>query len=318
MTEQYIAEGSRYGFALAIHGGAGTISRNKLTPDVEAQYRDVLLNALQCGRRALEGGGSAVDAVVDAVVVMEDSPLFNAGRGAVFSASGVNELDASIMVGRDRSAGAVAGMRVAKNPIVVARAVMERSAHVMLQGEGADDFAKSIDCELADSDYFYTEARWRQLQRVLAAGEGAQLDHDGDTKYSTVGAVALDARGDLAAATSTGGMTGKRWGRVGDSPIIGAGTYASNDACAVSATGHGEYFIRAAVAYDICARMAYQGRSLAQAAEATMADVAALGGTGGVIAVDRTGAIAMPFSTAGMYRGYVRAGREPVVAIFAD
>jgi L-asparaginase / beta-aspartyl-peptidase len=262
-------------------------------------------------------GGNSLDAVAAAVAVLEDAPQFNAGRGAVFTADGTNELDASIMEGHTRRAGAVAGLRRVRHPVVLARAVMERSPHVMLVGEGAEAFAKSVDIELVDPEYFRTEHRWQQLQRIKAA-EKAQAALPGAAYFGTVGAVARDRHGHLAAATSTGGMTNKRWGRVGDSPILGAGTWADTG-CAVSATGWGEYFIRLAVAHDICARVAYRGDSVAVAAQQViMTDVPALGGDGGVIAIDADGNLALPFNTSGMYRAWIRRDGSRATAIFKE
>ncbi|RMI19351.1 MAG: isoaspartyl peptidase/L-asparaginase, partial [Calditrichaeota bacterium] len=275
-------------------------------------------------------GGSSLDAVEQTIRVLEDSPLFNAGKGAVFTNAGTNELDASIMDGATLQAGAVAGVKRVKNPISLARLVMEKSPHVMLAGDGADAFAKENGLELVDPHYFYTEQRYQQWQRVLqrekekqqsqsrAAPDAASSEAD-EPPLGTVGVVALDKQGNLAAGTSTGGMTNKRWGRVGDSPIIGAGTYADNRTCAVSCTGHGEYFIRLNVAHDISALMAYKGLSVQEAAEEViLKKLTQLGGTGGVIAIDRNGNIAMPFNTSGMYRGYWLEGGEPVVKIYRE
>jgi len=305
------------GFAIAVHGGAGTMSRDELTPEREAEIRAALDAALDAGSKVLAGGGSSVDAVAAAIVVLEDSPHFNAAHGAVFNADGINELDASIMDGTTRRAGAVAGVHRVRNPIRLARAVMEQSKHVMLVGDGAEAFARSVGVELVDPAYFRTEHRWQQLQKAQAA-EQAGMPREANAYFGTVGAVARDRDGRLAAATSTGGMTNKRWGRVGDSPIIGAGTWA-DARCAVSATGWGEYFIRLAVAHDICARVAYRGDSLADAAgRVIMDDVPALGGDGGVIAIDRDGNLALPFNTSGMYRGWIRRDGERGTAVFRD
>jgi beta-aspartyl-peptidase (threonine type) len=309
--------------ALAIHGGAGTMSRADLTPEREREIRAALDAALDAGDAVLRAGGSALDAVSASVVVLEDSPHFNAGKGAVFNAEGVNELDASIMDGATLRAGSVAGLHRIRNPILLARAVMERSRHVMLIGEGAETFARSVGIEWVDPAYFHTDQRWEALQRAkadeaAADKAGAAVALPSSAYFGTVGAVALDAQGRLAAATSTGGMTNKRWGRVGDAPIIGAGTYADGG-CAVSATGWGEFFIRLAVAHDICARVAYRGDSLARAADAVvMQRVPELGGDGGVIALDAQGNIAMPFNTAGMYRAWRRADGSRATAIFRD
>ena len=303
-------------FGLVIHGGAGTIDPANLSPEQEAEYRQALERALEAGYAVLDGGGSSLDAVEAAIVTMEDSPLFNAGKGAVFTHEGRNELDASIMDGRTRAAGAVAGVRTVKNPVRAARAVMDASPHVMLSGEGADGFAASQGLERVEPDYFRTEMRWQQLQRALGRG-AVELDHGGTDKFGTVGAVAVDKQGHLAAATSTGGMTNKRWGRIGDSPVIGAGTYADDTSCAVSATGHGEFFIREAVAHAVCARMEFGGASLAEAADAVVFErLEPIGGMGGIIAVDRNGAMAMPFNTPGMYRGHRFSDGEPTVFIW--
>ncbi|WP_440225649.1 isoaspartyl peptidase/L-asparaginase family protein [Dokdonella sp. MW10] len=302
---------------LLVHGGAGVI-RATLTPEIEAAVEHDLARALEAGHAVLRDGGSALDGVAAAVVVLEDSPHFNAGHGAVFTHEGINELDASIMDGSARHAGAVAGVRRIRNPILLARAVMEQSPHVMLFGEGAERFAESIGTPFVDPAWFHTDTRWLQLQDAIAkesAGRQAELGRA--IHYGTVGAVALDTQGRLAAATSTGGMTNKRWGRVGDSPIIGAGTWA-DDRVAVSATGWGEYFIRAGVARDIAARMAYGGATLAEAAHAVIDDVIpALGGDGGVIAVDRAGNIALPYNTDGMYRGWIDRNGRAHTAILA-
>jgi beta-aspartyl-peptidase (threonine type) len=286
--------------AIAIHGGAGTLSAANLTPESDRLYRGGLERALRAGFAVLDTGGSSLDAVTVATQALEDDPLFNAGRGAVLSASGLHELDASIMDGRDRSAGAVSGVRHVRNPIVLARRVMERSPHVMLSGAGADEFALEQGLEPVPNDYFTTERRRRELDLLLQG----QKEPAREALMGTVGAVALDAHGNLAAATSTGGMTGKKWGRVGDSPIIGAGTYAANDCCAVSATGHGEFFLRALVAHEIASLMRYKGLDVVQAAdEVVMQQLVRMGGSGGVIAVGRDGRIAMPFNSEGMLRG---------------
>ncbi len=310
-------------FGLAIHGGAGVIVRAEMTPEAEAAYRSALQGALDAGYGVLAAGGSATEAVIAAIKVLEDNPLFNAGKGAVLTHEGTCELDASIMEGKDRRAGAVAGVRYTRNPIELARAVMEKSPHVMLVGEGAERFADSVGFERVPNEYFQTERRRAQLERARQRDEAAtrqarspdarqssadefsipDLALDVERKWGTVGAVALDRSGNLAAGTSTGGMTNKRFGRVGDSPIIGAGNYADNRTCAVSATGHGEYFIRAGVAHTIALRMALAGEPVQTAASAAIADIAALGGTGGVIALAKDGSVAMPFNTPGMYRG---------------
>lgn len=311
---------------IAIHGGAGTLSRSTISPEQEAAYHAALAEILRAGQRVLAEGGSALDAVSLAVDLLEDNPLFNAGHGAVFTSAESHELDAAVMDGRDLRAGAVACVSRIKRPLRAARAVMEHSEHVLLAGPGAEAFAASQGLELVDPSYFSTEFRRAQLKRAQAA-DVTVLDHDGDQdqrpldetrKFGTVGAVALDAQGNLAAATSTGGMTNKRPGRVGDSPLIGAGTYADNRTAAISCTGSGEMFIRANAAFDVCARMAYGGQSLAQAAEAVvMQALPAIDGRGGLIAVDAQGHVSLPFNTEGMYRGSMRVGdAEPFTAIF--
>lgn len=305
---------------LAIHGGAG-VERADLSPEEERAARAALELALRRGHEALKAGKPALDAVAAAIVVLEDDPNFNAGRGAVFTHDGRNELDASLMDGATRAAGAVAGVHRVKNPILLARAVMERSPHVMMVGDGAEAFAKEQGVELVDPAWFRTEKRWEQLQRRLRedAAKAAVLDpHPGRRYTGTVGAVALDARGHLAAGTSTGGMTDKRYGRVGDSPIIGAGTYA-NAVCAVSGTGWGEFYIRTAAAHDVCARMTYLNETAQQAGEAVInGAVPALGGDGGAIVLAADGSVAMPFNTEGMFRGWIGADGVPHVAVFGD
>jgi beta-aspartyl-peptidase (threonine type) len=300
------------GFALAVHGGAGTIPRDEASLSGASSYHDGLHRALTAGRDILAAGGRAVDAVTEAVATLEDDPLFNAGRGSVFTRAGTQEMDACVMDGIDRRAGAVAGVFGPRNPVLAARAVMERSRHVLLIGEGALAFCRENGVAFCEPGYFRSEVRWRELQRAL--------EHPGrqPPQYGTVGAVARDRRGNLAAATSTGGMTGKAPGRVGDTPIIGAGTYADNATCAVSATGHGEFFIRHVAAFAIAARLRYAGQSLGLAAREVIDELAAAGGSGGVVAVDRDGALALPFSTAGMYRGYVRHGMAIHTAIYDE
>jgi beta-aspartyl-peptidase (threonine type) len=300
-------------FGLAIHGGAGTLPRADMTPDRETRYRAGLAEALEGGFAVLKGAGTSLDAVTRAVMLLEDNPLFNAGHGAVFTFDGRNELDASIMDGNTRMAGAVCGVTHVKNPIELARAVMEHSEYVFLSGSGAEEFALTRGFELVPPSYFYTAERWRQLERIRdGAGSALTISHLG-----TVGAVALDERGRLAAATSTGGMTGKRYRRIGDSPVIGAGTYADDRACAVSATGHGEVFIRAAVAHEICARMRFARESLAQAVTAVvLQELPALGGEGGVIAIDPQGNITMEFNSEGMFRASRICGDEPQIGIY--
>lgn len=298
---------------LLLHGGAGVIAQD-LTPEKRKAVEDALHRALDAGYAVLKSGGSSLDAVARAVVVLEDSPYFNAGKGAVFNHDGKNELDASIMDGASRRAGAVAGLQRVKNPILLARAVMEKSPHVMLMGDGAESFAKSVGLELVDPKYFRTEERWQQLQQALKAeAKNQQATLPPEFRRGTVGAVALDAQGRLAAATSTGGMTNKRWGRVGDAPIIGAGTWADAH-CAVSGTGWGEFYIRTAAARSICARVAWKGESVADAAKAViMDDVPALGGDGGAIVLDAEGHFALPFNTDGMYRAWI--GRDGVAHV---
>jgi beta-aspartyl-peptidase (threonine type) len=299
-------------FAIAIHGGAGTLSRGETSADQEKLYLRGLAEALDAGFSLLERGGGSLDAVTAAVVALEDNPLFNAGRGAVLTRDGVAELDASIMDGRTLGAGAVCGLRHIRNPVMLARRVMEQSPHVMLVGQGAEEFARSHGEDLVSNEYFRTDTRQKQLHRLLQ-GAGEKENDLVAHSMGTVGAVAVDAGGNVAAATSTGGMTGKRWGRVGDSPLIGAGTYASNAACAVSATGHGEYFIRTVVAHDICAQVQYARLPLAEAARATLARMKALGGNGGVIAIAPDGEIVLEFNSEGMFRGArSSAGRDEV------
>ena len=305
--------------ALVIHGGAGVIERSALSAEDEREVRDALNRALDAGNAILAKGGSALDAVQAAVVVLEESPQFNAGKGAVFNAQGGHELDASIMEGHTRRAGAVAGITTVRNPIKLARTVMEHSGHVMLAGQGAEKFADSRpEIERVPNNWFDTERRRKQLEDAQAKEKAnAGLDLPG-TYFGTVGAVALDADGHIAAATSTGGMTNKRWGRVGDSPIIGAGTWA-DERCGVSGTGWGEFYIRTAVAHDICARVAYRGDSLAVAAEEVVNKIVpALGGDGGAIALDSDGNIAMPFNTAGMYRAWMKPDGSRGTAIYRD
>lgn len=302
-------------WSLAIHGGAGVIERGDLTPDKEKAYRAGLDAALRAGGAVLDRGGSALDAVSAAVRVLEDNPLFNAGRGAVFTAEGKNELDAAIMDGATQKAGAVAGVTRTRHPIDLARAVMDRSRHVMLARDGADRFSVEQGLEQVDPSWFRTEERWQQLL-AWRAKQSAAVDRT--HLFGTVGAVALDANGHLAAATSTGGMTGKRWGRIGDSPIIGAGTYAKDGQCAVSATGSGEYFIRESAARQVCDRVAWKGESLKDAAQATIMAVGAIGGDGGLIAMGPDGDPAFAINDLGMYRGRIRADDGPRTAIFAD
>jgi beta-aspartyl-peptidase (threonine type) len=301
-------------FAIAIHGGAGTLARADMTSAQQSDYLAGLSAALDAGHAVLASGGASLDAAVAAVRVLEDNPLFNAGRGAVLNRDGMAELDASLMDGRTLAAGAVSGLRHIRNPIDLARLVMERSPHVMLVGTGAEDFARSLGMELVSNEYFRTPARQRQLERHLGGAVSRENELEA---FGTVGAVALDTDGNLAAATSTGGMTGKRWGRVGDSPIIGAGTYANNDSGAVSATGHGEYFIRAAVAHDICAQAEYLKIPLAKAVDNVLnGKMKKLGGNGGVIALNARGEVVLDFNTEGMFRGIATSEGRRDVAIF--
>ena len=311
-------------FMLVVHGGAGTIERRSMSAAMDSAYRASMTRAIRAGYDVLNGGGASLDAVVAVVRVLEDDSLFNAGKGAVLTNAGVAELDAAIMNGRTLGAGSVAGLRHVRNPITLARAVMERSPHVMLIGAGAEEFARAQGITLVDSTYFFTGRRRDALERAKAAeartpGGGMAALRPDEGKYGTVGAVALDANGDLAAATSTGGTTNKRWGRVGDVPIIGGGTYANNRSCAVSATGTGEYFIRNVVAHDICARVQYQGKSIARAADEVVNQLlVAQQGDGGVIALAPDGTFATPFNTEGMYRGWVGPDGKIVVQIYND
>ena len=312
--------------AIAVHGGAGTINRDELGAEREADIRAALETALRKGHAILAGGGSSLDAVTAAVTTLEDSPLFNAGKGAVFNCAGRNELDAAIMNGATLDAGAVAGLQRTKNPVRLARLVLEESPHVLLIGEGAESYGAAHGIEMVAPAYFHTEERWEQLKSLQArektegCGDSvAALDGFDPLSFGTVGAVALDAEGNLAAATSTGGMTNKRYGRVGDVPVIGAGTYADNATAAISATGHGEYFIRTVAAHRIAARMDYKGETVAQAADAVIMELLKdMHGGGGVIAIDAAGNIAMPFNTSGMYRGSINVDGELMTAIYAD
>ena len=295
-------------WAIVIHGGAGVITREKMTPELDKEYRASLTEAINTGKKILAEGGSALDAVEKTIRVMEDNPLFNAGKGAVFTHDGKNELDAAIMDGSNLAAGAVAGVTDIKNPITAARRVMTNSPHVLLTGPGASQFAKEQGLEIVPPSYFYTERRFNELQEILKK-----------EKNGTVGCCALDKNGNLAAGTSTGGMTDKRYNRVGDAPIIGAGTYANNSTCAVSATGHGEYFIRWTVAHDISALMEYKGLSLRDASELVVNDkLVKAGGSGGVICVDKSGNISMPFNSMGMFRGFATADGKEGIFIYKD
>lgn len=313
-------------WGIVIHGGAGTIDRGSMTPEREAEYNATLEQALRAGHAVLAEGGEALDAIQAAINVMENSPLFNAGRGAVFTSEGKNELDSSIMDGRDRNAGAVAGLTHVKNPIDLARLVMEESPHVMLIGAGAEAFGQSVGVEMVEESYFHTDARWESLQRAreaegrdTATTAAVEMWDESARKMGTVGAVALDQNGNVAAGTSTGGMTNKRWGRVGDVPVIGAGTYADNRCGGVSATGHGEYFIRSVVAYDICAIHMYSGIPMRDAADqVVMEKLVDFGGEGGVIVMDMNGQVSMTFNSTGMYRGFMMSDGQPFTAIYRD
>jgi len=314
-------ETSKPPIAIAIHGGAGIIEKGEFSAEREADVRSALEQAVRAGYELLAAGGYSLDAVTRAVTILEDSPHFNAGRGAVFNAEGRNELDASIMEGSGLNAGAVAAVHNVRNPVLLARKIMTGSQHVMLMGEGAEAFARAHGIAFEDDAYFFTDYRWQQLQqaKTVKRSESSYLSETPERWFSTVGAVALDRDGNLAAATSTGGMTNKQWGRVGDSPIIGAGTYADNRSCAVSATGHGEYFIRATIARDVCARLQYSGTSLKQAAEDEIhGQLAGMGGDGGLIAVDPQGNLEMVFNTSGMYRASIDRDGKLYVAIFGD
>jgi beta-aspartyl-peptidase (threonine type) len=320
--------------ALAVHGGAGTILRSEMTPELEAEYRGGLQNALRIGFSILQKNGSALDAVEAASIELENFPLFNAGRGSVFTHEGKNEMDAAIMDGEKLKAGAVAFLKNVKNPVKLARLVMERTEHILLAGNGANEFAHEMNVEFADDAYFFTDFRYQQLLKARAAGV-VQLDHTAEEpeiiektegnrqspivnrkSLGTVGAVACDFQGNLAAATSTGGMTNKKFGRIGDTPLIGAGTYAENAACAVSCTGYGEFFMLGVTAFDVAARMKYKNSSLADASRETLERLTEIGGEGGFIAVDASGNVALPFNCEGMYRGFVKADGELKIEIY--
>lgn len=302
------------GWTMALHGGAGVISKKNFSEEKEKIYREALASTLDMGAKMLAGGASALDVVEMGVRKMENDPKFNAGKGAVFTATGTNELDASIMDGRDLNAGAVASVSHVKNPISLARKVMENSRHVMLISEGAEKFAKTQNIEMVDPGYFYTDRRWKSLQNVLAKRHGAITPA---TRFGTVGVVVKDGCGNLAAGTSTGGLTAKEWGRVGDTPIIGAGTYADNRYCAVSATGTGEFFIRGTIARDVCARREFKGEDLQTAMDATIhGTLTGMSGNGGIVAIDNHGNFAYSFNTKGMYRGAVRSNSPTIVHIF--
>jgi len=298
-------------WVLVLHGGAGNIKKELYTDAEEKQYLYKLGEALDKGGEILENGGSAIDAIEIVISILEDSPLFNAGKGAVFNSEGINELDAAIMDGKSLKAGTAAGLTDVKNPIYLARKIMDNSKHVMLIGKGASAFAREMGLKIVDNSYFFTNDRWNQLQNDKEKENG-----NSDSK-GTVGCVALDKYGNLAAGTSTGGMSNKKWGRVGDSPIIGAGTYANNLTCAVSCTGHGEYFIRYTVAYDLSALIEYKNMSLKKASEYIINDkLVKAGGKGGLIAVDKYGNIAMPFNTEGMFRAYIRSDKKKEVLMY--
>ncbi|GGF06753.1 isoaspartyl peptidase/L-asparaginase family protein [Hymenobacter cavernae] len=312
--------------ALAVHGGAGTISRDQMTPELERKYRDALQQIIETGYDVLRNGGLALDAVEAAVRALEDSPMFNAGRGSVFTHDGRHEMDAALMDGRDRSAGAVAGVRNIQNPISLCRLIMERSDHVLLAWPGAEEFAREHNVPTQPDEYFFTQHRYDQLQGALKSGK-VQLDHSHDgspkenpkSKIGTVGAVARDRHGNLAAATSTGGMTNKRYSRIGDSPVIGSGTFADNRTCAISCTGTGEFFMRAVAAYDVACLIEYRGLSLAEACNIVVHDkLAPVGGDGGLIAVDAAGNLALPFNSEGMYRGTLTSETPLYIGIFKE
>ncbi len=314
-------------FGIVIHGGAGTILKENMTPEKEAAYKSKLEEAIRTGHTILKNGGTSLEAVEKTINILEDSPLFNAGKGAVFTHEGTNELDASIMDGSTLNAGAVAGVRTVKNPINLAREVMINSPHVMLSGKGAEQFATERGVEIVDPKYFYTENRMKALEKVKKApdhpdAKSATLFYDPiikDSKFGTVGCAALDKHGNLAAGTSTGGMTNKKWNRIGDSPIIGAGTYANNKTCAVSSTGWGEYFIRGMVAHDISAMVEYKGLSLQEASKEVIQNkLTKLGGTGGIIAIDHKGNVSMEFNTAGMYRATMNDKGELSIGIYKE
>lgn len=321
--------------ALAIHGGAGTILRSRMTAELEAEYRSGLRTALKAGWKILSGGGTSLDAVEQTVCELENCPLFNAGKGAVFTHDEKNEMDASIMNGENQRAGAIAFVRNVKNPIKLARLVMEKTEHILLGGSGANEFAREMQIELEPDEYFFTDFRYRQLLEARERGQ-IQLDHTADeaeiieqdvsnpksqiqnpkSNLGTVGAVACDSLGNLAAATSTGGMTNKRFGRIGDTPIVGAGTYADNETCAVSCTGHGEFFMKTLAAYDVAARMKYKNLNLTAAANEAVENLRTIGGEGGLIAIDAQGNVALPFNSEGMYRAFITLGSEPVIEIY--
>ncbi len=303
-------------FSIAIHGGAGTISPSLMTGEKEKNYRQALSDALFAGNKILAAGGNAMDAVMYAVMSLENNSLFNAGKGSVFTHNGTHEMDASIMNGRTLEAGAVSGVHSVKNPVLLARTVIEKTEHVFLHGAGAEELAQKLKLEFEAPEYFFDSFRHEQWLAIKDS-DTTQLDHSTERKFGTVGAVALDLNGNVAAATSTGGMTNKRYGRIGDTPMIGAGTYANNNTCAISCTGHGEFFIRAVVAYDISCLMEYKGMSLKQACEKVVNEkLVKLGGEGGLIAVDAHGNIELPFNSDGMYRGWQKNNEMSEVAIY--
>jgi len=314
--------------ALAIHGGAGTILKSKMTAELEKEYRDGLRIALDMGWRILTGGGTALDAVEQTVCELENFPLFNAGKGSVFTHDGKNEMDASIMDGATHKAGAVAFVKNVKNPVKLARLVMQETEHILLGGDGANEFAREMQIEIKPDEYFFTDFRYQQLLEARRSNQ-VQLDHSAGalelikeeslnpkSQIGTVGAAACDSMGNLAAATSTGGMSNKRFGRIGDTPIVGAGTYADNETCAVSCTGHGEFFMKTLAAYDVAARMKYKNISLIEAANEVVENLRTIGGEGGLIAVDCFGNVALPFNSDGMYRGFVTADSEMTIQIY--
>ncbi len=325
--------------ALAIHGGAGTILKSVMTAELEENYRKGLQSALEAGWNILKTGGNALDAVEASVITLEDNPLFNAGKGSVFSHDGKNEMDASIMDGKTHNSGAVAAVKNIKNPIKLARLVMEQTEHLLLAGDGANEFSRQMKVELEPDEYFFTDLRYGQLLKAREENE-IQLDHsqpevqslksknqsqseeskiqNPKSKIGTVGAAACDFLGNLAAATSTGGMTNKKFGRIGDTPIIGAGTYADNQTCAVSCTGHGEFFMRTVAAYDVACRMKYKKSSLTESANEVVENLREIGGEGGLIAVDAKGNVALPFNSEGMYRAFITSDGEPVVEIYQN
>ena len=304
-------------FTIAIHGGAGTILKSSMTIEKENAYNSALRESLETGYQILAKGKSALDAVEAAVISLENCPLFNAGKGAVFTHDGKHEMDASIMEGKHLNAGAVAGLKNVKNPVGLARLVMEKSEHVLMSGAGAEDFARSLNVPFESDDYFFVQQRYDQLMEMHKSGK-TSLDHAPEKKFGTVGAVALDQNGNLAAATSTGGMTNKQYGRIGDTPVIGAGTYANNKTCAVSCTGHGEFFLRAVVAYDVSCLMEYKGMSLDQACNHVVKEkLVALGGEGGLIAIDAAGNFSLTFNSEGMYRGMRNSEGKSIVAIYS-